>query len=205
MQSKGLWALLETYPFPEDVRHAGVPAVTALLAKSHKEKEPGPGRKQNRSTKAAQKARGSRPSVKADRVRLTMYLEEIKRSDARRKLLEREIKDLLKEIPLAEYILSLPGMGPVSCGIFLGELGNPGHFKNPRQIIKYAGYDPKENDSGSRVGRKIISKKGRWLLRKCLYFMVLRVVHGSSFFKEYYEHKKKGLVGLLQKRRRSAQ
>ena len=67
---------------------------------------------------------------------------------------------------MPSYILSLPGMGPVSCGIFLGELGNPDYFKNPRQIIKYAGYDPKENDSGSRVGRKIISKKGRWLLRK---------------------------------------
>ena len=83
------------------------------------------------------------------------------------------MKELLKEIPLAQYILSLPGMGKVGCAVFLGELGNPEHFKNPRQIIKYAGYDPKENDSGLRVGRKIISKKGRWLLRKCLFFMVL--------------------------------
>ena len=42
-----------------------------------------------------------------------MYLEEIKRSDARRQLLEREMKELLKEIPLAQYILSLPSMGKV--------------------------------------------------------------------------------------------
>jgi transposase len=129
-----------------------------------------------------------------------MYLEEIKRSDARRKALEHQMKALLTEIPLAEYILSLPGMGPVSCGIFLGELGNPEYFKNPRQIIKYAGYDPKENESGSRTGRKIISKKGRWLLRKCLYFMALQVVQRSSFFKEYYEHKQKGFVRPLEKK-----
>jgi transposase len=83
-------------------------------------------------------------------------------------------------------------MGKVGCAVFLGELGNPEYFNNPRQIIKYAGYDPKENDSGLRVGRKIISKKGRWLLRKCLFFMVLRLVHRSPFFKGYYEHKKKG-------------
>jgi len=43
--------------------------------------------------------------------------------------------------PLCQYILSLPGMGKVGCAVFLGELGNPEYFKNPRQIIKYAGYD----------------------------------------------------------------
>jgi len=198
MQAKGLWALLETYPFPEDVRHAGISAVTALLAKSTRRKSQARG-KAERIYQAAQETAGLKAVGEADRARLTMYLEEIKRSDARRKILEQQIRELLKEVPLAEYILSLPGMGPVSCGIFLGELGNPEYFKSPRQIIKYAGYDPKENDSGSRVSRKIISKKGRWLLRKCLYFMVLRVVHGSSFFKEYYEHKKKGFVRPLAK------
>ena len=198
MKAKGLWTLLETYPFPEDVRRAGVAAVTALLMK-------GTGKKRHiqeqakQIYQAAQESVGLRAIGKADRARLTMYLEEIKRSDARRKLLEREMEELLKEIPLAQYILSLPGMGKVGCAVFLGELGNPDHFQNPRQIIKYAGYDPKENDSGLRVGRKIISKKGRWLLRKCLFFMVLRLVHRSPFFKAYYEHKKKGFDRPLEK------
>jgi transposase len=199
MQAKGLWALLEAYPFPEDVCHAGLPAITALLAKSTRKK----GRVQEKAqqvVRAAQESVGLKRIGKADRARLAMYLDEITRSDARRKVLEREMKTLLAEIPLAQYILSLPGMGPVSCGIFLGELGNPEHFKNPRQIIKYAGYDPKENESGSRIGRKIISKKGRWLLRKCLYFMALRIVQGSSFFREYYEHKKKGVGRPLEKK-----
>jgi len=48
--------------------------------------------------------------------------------------------------------------------------------------VKYAGYDPKEHDSGQRTGRRIISKKGRWLLRKYLY---------SPFFTEYYGNKQK--------------
>ena len=198
MKAKGLWALLETYPFPEDVRNAGLATVTALLAK-------GTGKKRHVREQAEQVYQAAAESVgltaigKADRARLTMYLEEIKRSDARRKLLEHEMQELLKEIPLAQYILSLPAMGKVSCAVFLGELGNPDYFKNPRQIIKYSGYDPKENDSGSRIGRKIISKKGRWLLRKCLFFMVLRLVHRSPFFKGYYEHKKKGFNRPLEK------
>lgn len=199
MQAKGLWRLLETYPFPEDVRNAGLAAVTALLMK-------GTGRKRRIGEQAAQVYQAAVESVglkaigKADRVRLTMYLDEIKRSDARRILLEREMEELLREIPLVPYLLSLPGMGKVSCAVFLGELGNPEYFQNPRQIIKYAGYDPKENDSGSRVGRKIISKKGRWLMRKCLYFIALNVIHRSSFFKEHYEHKKKGVGRPLEKK-----
>jgi transposase len=198
MKAKGLWTLLETYPFPEDVRNAGLAAVVTLLAK-------GTGKKRHIREQAEQVYQAAAESVgltaigKADRARLTMYLEEIKRSDARRKLLEHEMEELLKEIPCAQYVLSLPGMGKVGCAVFLGELGNPDYFKNPRQIIKFAGYDPKENNSGLRVGRKIISKKGRWLLRKCLFFMVLRLVHMSSFFKAYYEHKKKGFDRPLEK------
>jgi hypothetical protein len=31
-------------------------------------------------------------------------------------------------------------------------------------------------------------------MRKCLYFIALNVIHRSSFFKEHYEHKKKGVA-----------
>lgn len=199
IKSKGLMALLSTYPFPEDVLKAGLPVVTELLAKATRRKT-GAHEKAQKIYQSASESVGLKVIGKADRMRLTIYLEEIKRSDVRRKALECQITDLLKEIPLAEYILSMPGIGPLSCGMFLGELGNPEYFKSPKQIIKYAGYDPKENDSGSRIGRKIISKKGRWLLRKCLYFMALRVVNGSTFFKEYYENKKKGFHRPLEKK-----
>ena len=90
----GLWRLLETYPFPEDVRKAGLAAVTALLSK-------GTGKKRHVREQAEQVYQAAVESVglkaigKADRARLTMYLEEIKRSDARRKLLEREMEELL--------------------------------------------------------------------------------------------------------------
>ena len=84
--------------------------------------------------------------------------------------------------------MSIPGIGPLSAAVFLGELGDPAHFHNARQIVKYSGYDPQETDSGSWVGRKFISKKGRWLLRKYLFFMSMRVVL-SNYFQEYYHRK----------------
>jgi transposase len=50
-------------------------------------------------------------------------------------------------------------------------------------------HDPQESDSGYRVSRKFISKKGRWLLRKHLFLMSMRVVVLSRYFQEYYRRK----------------
>jgi transposase len=69
----------------------------------------------------------------------------------------------------------------------LGELGDPEHFQNAHQIVKYAGYDPQESDSGARVSRKFISKKGRWLMRKYLFFMSMRVVMLTDYLKNIIE------------------
>jgi transposase len=198
-KAKGLVALLSNYPFPEDVRRAGLAAITALLETTNTRKREAR-EKAHQIFQAAQESVGLTTIGTADRMRLATSLEEVKGSGARIKEIERAIKELLKQIPAALYIQSLPGIGPVSCGIFLGELGNPDHFQDPRQIVKYAGYDPKENESGLRVGRKVISKKGRWLLRKVLYFMTLGVVQHSSFFRGYYEHKKAGLHHPLKKK-----
>lgn len=85
--------------------------------------------------------------------------------------------------------VSIPGTGPLSAAVFLGELGNPTCFQNARQIVKYAVYDPRESDSGYIVSRKFISKKGRWLLREYLFFMSMRVVVLSKYFREYYQRK----------------
>jgi transposase len=115
----------------------------------------------------------------------------------------RQLKSVLKEIPCSEYLLSIPGIGTLSATIFLGELGDPANFQNARQIVKYAGYDPQESDSGYRVSRKFISKKGRWLLRKCLFFMSMRVIVLSNYFQEYYHRKlqTKNRVGQLPRRK----
>lgn len=199
MKSKGLIALLEAHPFPEDVLKTGLPTIAALLAKSTRRKVTAR-EKAEKVYQAAQESVGLKAIGNADRTRLAISLSEVKRSEERLKEIEHQIMGLLHHIPLAAHILSVPGIGAVTCGVFLGELGNPDHFKDPRQIVKYAGYDPKEHDSGLRTGRRIISKKGRWLLRKYLYFMAMRVVHRSAFFKGYYEHKQKGAPRPLAKK-----
>jgi transposase len=193
MKAKGLWAILSHCPFPEDVLRMEIDVLTALIAQSTRRKIQAH-EKALQIYKAAQHSIGLQRIGDADRYRVAAYLSEIRHSELQLKDIELQMKTLLRKIPFAEYILSMPGIGTLTCGVFLGELGNPCNFTNPKQIVKYAGYDPQEHDSGQRTGRKIISKKGRWLLRKYLYFMAMRVVHRNPFFKDYYENKQKTMT-----------
>lgn len=186
--SRSLWAILEQCPFPQDVMLMEVPTLQELIARSSRKKA-GSVLKAEKLLEAAQKSIGVKQIGNADRYRVQMCLEEVKRTVLSLKHIDKQLKFLLKETPAALYLMSIPGIGPLSAAVFLGELGDPAHFHNARQIVKYAGYDPQESDSGSRIGRKFISKKGRWLLRKYLFFMSMRVVVLSNYFQEYYLRK----------------
>lgn len=188
LKAKGLWALLENCPFPRDVLEVGPVKIGDIIARASRKKIEA-NKKAVRIYEAARESIGLREIWSSDRCRVKICLEEIKRTQEQIKEIEAHIKKLLSQIPYGRYILSIPGIGMVSAAVFLGELGNPAHFSNPKQIIKYSGYDPQESDSGQRIGRRIISKKGRWLLRKYIYFMSMRVIHRSPYFKEYYNKK----------------
>jgi transposase len=188
LKSKGLRALLTAYPFPDDVLKAGCRGVTELLRKSAEKKAL---KRAQKVVAAAEESVGV-TAGKADRMRLMISLDDYTRSAARLKELDRELTDLLTELPFSASVLSLPGVGPVTCGVFFGELGNPASFTHPKKITSYAGYDPREQNVR---GTRAISKRGRPLLRKYLYLMSLGVVKRSSFFKQYYERKQKNPQG----------
>ena len=188
MGARSLWVILEKCPFPEDVVLMKASTLQEMIARSSRKKAGSAG-KAKALCEAAQKSIGVKQIGSADRYRVRMCLEEVKRTVLTLKDMDRQLKCMVKDIPSASYLMSIPGIGPLSAAVFLGELGDPSHFHNARQIVKYAGYDPQESDSGSRVGRKFISKKGRWLLRKYLFFMSMRVIVLSKYFQEYYHRK----------------
>jgi transposase len=202
MGSRSLWAILEQCPFPDDVVVMKISSLQELIARSSRKKA-GAAQKARALYQAAQKSIGLKSIGSADRFRITICLEEVKRTVLMLKDIDRQMKKVLKEMPSAPYLLSIPGIGPLSVAVFLGELGNPAYFHNARQIVKYAGYDPQESDSGSWVSRKFISKKGRWLMRKYLFFMSMRVVVLSKYFQDYYQRKleTKNRVGQQPKRK----
>lgn len=189
MHARGLWAVLERCPFPEDVVRMRLSTLEKLIGKASRQKKAKTVQKAAALKNAARESIGLKDIGEADRYRITLCLDDVKRTEGMVKELKKKLTGLLEQIPSAEYLVSIPGVGPLSAAVFLGELGNLENFHNARQIVKYAGYDPMESDSGSRMGRRFISKKGRWLMRKFLFFMSMQVIVNSEYFKTYYHRK----------------
>ena len=194
MSGKGLLLILETCPFPADILSYGEERLSKLIAESSRSKKLGE-EKAPKIFEAAKESIGLKNVGSSDRMRLAMCLRKLKQSEVDLQEIESGMINLTAQMPQAESILSIPGAGTSSTGIILGEFGDLDNFGSAKQAIKYAGYDPTGKESGKHIGRRRISKKGRWRLRKTLYLMSMRVVRAIPEFREYYERKLEGAGG----------
>ena len=87
-------------------------------------------------------------------------------------------------------IRTIPGIGPVTCGIIISEIGDISRFKNPQQLVAYAGLDPSIYESGrsKRIGH--ISKRGSPILREALYHAAFAGVKFNPVLEKYYNRLK---------------
>ena len=73
-------------------------------------------------------------------------------------------------------ILPIKGLGFLTLATVVAETNGFELFQNERQLASYAGYDVIENQSGKRVGKTRISKKGNSHIRRILHMSSLNVV-----------------------------
>jgi len=102
--------------------------------------------------------------------------------------------------------LSIKGIGELSVAGLIGEVGDFEAIRTQDALIKLAGLNLCENSSGKRKGRICISKMGRALLRKILFFMAINVVKEGRILHDYYQKlikkgkfKMKALVAVMRK------
>lgn len=98
-------------------------------------------------------------------------------------------------------------MGLLTVAAILAETNGFLLFENAPQLVSYAGYDIVENQSGTRIGKTKISKKGNSRIRKALHMPSLCVVRYkekvfTDFFERNYERhgiKMKSYVAVQKK------
>lgn len=119
---------------------------------------------------------------------------------------EQAISVELKNIPNSDYIMSIKGIGEITAASVFGEVADFNKFKSYAEIEKFAGLNLYEISSGKHKGQKRISKRGRWLLRKALYFAAINVVREGGIYHEKYQSylergmlKKKALIAICRK------
>lgn len=102
-------------------------------------------------------------------------------------LFETQLKELDKEIKIhlksnkevydkSKNILKMKGLGVLTLSTILAETNGFTLFKNYKQLVSYAGYDVVEAQSGKRVGKTKISKRGNSRIRRALHMPSLVVI-----------------------------
>ena len=120
--------------------------------------------------------------------------------------IESEMALTLERIPCSARLLSIKGLGVISIAGLIGEVGDFSKFRTQSEIIKLAGLDLYEVSSGKRKGQRRITKRGRSLMRKILYFAALQMIGKNGIMREYYERltgrgtlKMRALVAVMRK------
>ena len=99
-----------------------------------------------------------------------------------------QIKRYVNEV--CPNILTIPGVGYVTAGLILGEIGDISRFRSADALVSFGGLDLNVYESGKfRAVHVSPSKKGSVFLRYAL-FQVSRIIwQCNSTFRNYYEKK----------------
>jgi len=85
-----------------------------------------------------------------------------------------------------KYLLSIIGLSYISVAGMLAELGSFSSYQNAKQLIKMAGSNPTESESGGkRRSHTPISKQGRPVLRHCGWTAVIPMLRFNSDFRDW--------------------
>lgn len=101
--------------------------------------------------------------------------------------LEKQMNGHSEQIPYSQSILSIKGIGHITVAGLIGEVGDFRKFKTVSEIMKLAGLDLFEISSGKHKGQRRISKRGRSLIRKLLFFAAINAVKSNGIMHAKYQ------------------
>lgn len=196
--------LLRHYPTARDIVTLGESGLAAVLWKVSRGKL-----KEDRAGAlflAANESVGVQEGRSSMLLEIELMLDTIGGYDRFIERLETEMVRHLEQIPYSRVILSLKGIGPVTAAGLIGEVGDFTKFRTISEVMKMAGLDLYEVSSGKHRGKLRISKRGRPLMRKLLYFAALGAVRKGGVMHEWYQRalgrgmkKTKALVAVSRK------
>jgi len=110
--------------------------------------------------------------------------------------LEHEITRLIEADPERarryECLQSIPGIGPATAGM-LAALFSRIDFANADAVVAYSGLDPRARDSGTKRGRRRLSKRGPGQLRRNVYLAGFAASRSNALKGHYQALRARGL------------
>ena len=137
---------------------------------------------------AAEHSIGSKEGTVSARMEIRMLLEDYESKNMRLQEVMVLIEELVKEIPMAEKLLEIKGVGIRTVSGFLAEVGDISRFNNPKELQKLAGLALVENSSGKHKGKTTLSRRGRKRLRYLLFEVAMSLVAKNPEFRELHNY-----------------
>jgi len=120
--------------------------------------------------------------------------------------LQQQVHVYLQQIPYSQNILSIRGLGEVTVAGLIGEVADFSKFDTISEVMKLAGLDLYEISSGKHRGQRRISKRGRPLMRKLLFYAAINAVKSKGIMHQKYHQmldrgmlKMKALIAISRK------
>lgn len=93
-----------------------------------------------------------------------------------------------------ENLQTITGVGPQISAVLTAVLSRI-PFTNVGALVAYSGLDPRPNDSGTKRGRRVLTKRGPAVLRKMLWLAAFSASHSKAFGPVYQAIKSRGFSG----------
>jgi transposase len=131
---------------------------------------------------------GTPQALDAYKLHLEQLLEEFDLATAQLKRVEKEVTEVLKQIPFARKLLAIKGISEIALAGILGEAGDLSSFAHGNSLLRHAGLHLAEASSGKWKGQIVLSKRGRSRLRRFLYLATMSLVMNNNDFKELHSN-----------------
>ena len=204
IKSRSAQYLLRHYPTPQELLTLGLDALGAVLRRVSR------GKLGKDRAQALYEATKQTVGIEEGRSGILFEIQEIlsqiAASECFIEKVEQEMSYYLQQIPYSHSMLSLKGIGEVTAAGLIGEVGDFRKFHTLSEITKLAGLDLFEISSGKHKGNHHISKRGRPLLRKLLYFAAINTIRKGGVMHACYQRylergmlKTKALIAIARK------
>ena len=178
--------LLKQAPFPQDLMALGESGIKNIW---HEAKLRGRGyNKAGEIIRHAGESIGLTDGADAGRTAVRWFAEKITELDRQLDETEAQLHQKCMEIPHAENILGISGIGENILSGILAEMGDASRFDDVKEIQKLSGMSLVANSSGKHNGETRISHRGRKRLRYWLFQAAKSAVSHAWEFKELHEY-----------------
>ena len=178
--------LLKQAPFPTDLTALGTDGIREIW---HNAKLRGRGYSRSEEIlDYAKSSVGIKEGMDAGRTAVKWFVVQIQALEAELAMIEEQINQKCQEIPHAENILEISGIGENTLSGILAEMGDISRFDDVKEIQKLSGLGLVACSSGKHKGETKISHRGRKRLRYWLFQAGKSVVAHSEEFKELHAY-----------------